>query len=160
VKDSKSLVVIAGGPKAGFAPILLQHCVHWLFYSVFIALAFLWVAGAITFWSGKDVFWQRFVDGSLFIFSLVRVATAFSVHYEQITRTYTSFVPLLVQIGGILIGGAALVFYTLNLLLGTPLSFNVALLAIWSATLAIFYGLTCSLLDRRWLQSKTDVGRS
>ena len=144
--------------RSKWVSVLLKHCVHWLFYSVVIALAFLWVAGGITIWTGSDVFWTRFADGSLLVFSLVRASTALAVHYEQICRTYgpTSPVPLGVKIFGDLICGLSLLTYILTLLVGGPVSINGSLFAIWSAAVATLYGLTCSLLDMRWLP----LGRS
>ena len=135
--------------------IALLHCAHWFYYSVIIALSYLWITLAYAIWSGKDVFWPRLFDGSLLVYSLVRAATALAVHYKEISMVYKDrpAVPSVVWGLGYFLFVVFLISYVFTLTVGDPVSFNPALYAIWCGVLATWYAFACSLLDRRWMSS-------
>ncbi len=126
---------------------MLYHCTRWLFYSGFLSLVHLWVALAISLWVGAGKPTKVLLDGSLFVFAIVLVATSYGTHYDRVTGKWWK---LGVQAVGVIVGGGSLVFYTAMVLsdslqLQTPSS--VKYLPVPAAIFALIYGLGCNMLN-------------
>jgi len=122
-----------------------------------VSLLHLIAAGTITFAFGSAAFHDRLVDGSLLVFAIVRVATAAEAHYDQIVRQYERWPQLFAMMVGLSIGGLALSFYTMTILLKTSVTphpatgtIDAPAFSIGIAGSAALYALSCSLLDPRW----------
>lgn len=138
---------------------MLSHCVRWLVFSACASLTHMWVAWLIALWLSVPAVEKAILDGTLFVFATIRVASAFGTDYHLIARGYKDWPPLLAVIFGSIIGLASVVFYTMTALsrLVPPVPADpklVKLLSITVAIAAVAYGLSCNVLSQHALSKE------
>jgi hypothetical protein len=133
---------------------MLWICVNWLFFSVCVALVPLWIAWLLSFALNLPAVERAILDGTLFVFAIVRVATIYDKDYEKIVSGYSSrqWVPRIVSILGIIIIVFAIINYTvffIHKFFPLPtLNQNLAWpFGIGTAAFAAVYALTCRLMS-------------
>lgn len=134
---------------------------YWIVFSVFVALANVWVALILSL--RQSLPWYRIAlsDGTGYVFTVVLVATSSGAYIYEMTRTPTSrpdiapsaWASLLVISGLLFLGGGALVLYTQTILArldGRPITIEADLPYLLAMVVgAILYGFRCESLTRR-----------
>lgn len=138
----------------GFA----RESLYWIFFSVVISLIHFWVSFLVSMLSHYPL--QLLVNDTLFVFSIVLMATSFGAYYQRVDRKQLEWISLCCIIVGSLGIGVSIILCTLSIISpivgeqhfsAETLYYTSKMLSVYALAYGFFLNTVINLYERRIL---------